>query len=102
MFRTALAPDAGMIFEMPRDQQWGFYMRNTLIPLDMIFIDRDWRVVGIVANAPPLTEETRQVDGESRFVLELAAHRAAQLHLAAGTQLLFTRLPDQPAPTAAP
>ncbi len=102
MYRTTLGPDAGMVFEMPGDDRWAFYMRNTLIPLDMVFIDRDWQVVGVVENVPPLTEETRQVELPSRFVLEVAAHRAAELGIRAGAQLEFARLPDAPAAVGAP
>ncbi len=87
MFRKRLGKGRGMVFFMPRDYDWSFYMRNTLIPLDMIFIDKAWRVVGVVANVPPLTETLRSVGRPSRYVLELDAHEARRNGLRAGTQL---------------
>lgn len=99
MFRRQMPDDHGMLFLMPRDQDWVFYMRNTYLRLDMVFIDRDWRVVGIIANVPPLTEDHRGVGAESRYVLELTAHSAARLGIQAGTRLHMEPLPDDvPAP----
>ena len=98
MFRRHLADDHGMLFLMPYDNEWVFYMRNTYLPLDMVFIDREWRVVGVVENAAPLTEDHRSVAGESRYVLELTAHTAGKLGMRPGTHLAFVPLPDRPAP----
>lgn len=98
MFRRQLADNAGMLFVMPGDDDWGFYMRNTYIALDMVFVDRDGVVVGVIANVPPLTEQTRQVGGPSHYVLELRARRAAELGIAAGTRLQIQSLPDAQGP----
>ena len=98
MFRHRMADDHGMLFFMPYDNDWVFYMRNTYIPLDMVFIDRDWRVAGIVENVPPLTEDHRSVGKESRYVLELTAHNATKLGIRAGTKLLFEPRPDAVSP----
>lgn len=92
MFRRSLASDHGMIFVMPRDHDWSFYMRNTYIPLDMVFIDRHWRVVGIAANTRPLTETHHQPGVPCRYVLELGAHQARKNGIVAGTRLAFERL----------
>lgn len=99
MYRRTLADDAGMLFDMGGDGIWRFYMRNTLISLDMIFIDRDWRVVGVVPRVPPLTETNRSVDTPSRYVLELAAGQAERHHIATGTRLQFEALPAAAAAT---
>ncbi len=98
MFRQKMADDHGMLFFMPYDNDWVFYMRNTYLPLDMVFIDREWRVVGIVENVPPLTEDHRSVGQDSRYVLELTAHTAGKLGIHAGTRLLYEPLPDAPPP----
>ncbi len=98
MFRKELPDHHGMVFEMGYDRDWSFYMRNTYVRLDMIFIDADWRVVGVVENVPPLTEDSRSVGAPSRFVLELAAHEARRAGIQAGTQLAFEKLADAPAP----
>lgn len=91
MYRQRLGRHKGMLFLMPREQDWAFYMRNTLIPLDIIFIDRSWKVVGVVAKAAPLTETLRRVGVPSLYVLELDAGEAARLGIQAGTALSVKR-----------
>ena len=71
MWRKALAPGEGMLFIFPEAQVQSFWMRNTLIPLDMLFIDDSLQVVGIVSRAEPLTRTQRTVGRVSRFVLEV-------------------------------
>lgn len=93
MFRRALPDDRGMIFLMPNDDDWAFYMRNTYVPLDMIFIDRGWRVVGISANTRPLTEALHRPGRPCRYILELAAHQARRNGITVGTRLEFERSP---------
>lgn len=101
MFRRTLADDQGMLFFMPQDDDWVFFMRNTYVRLDMIFVDKDWQVVGVVADVPPLTEDHRSVGEKSRYVLELAAHQAERHGIKAGTRLEFKPLPDEPPPAGA-
>lgn len=72
MERWSLPARAGMLFIFPREQHLTFWMKNTLIPLDMIFISHDRKIVGIVKKAKPLDTATRSVSGLSQFVLELA------------------------------
>lgn len=71
MHRRSLAEDAGMLFIFTESDDHSFWMRNTLIPLDMIFIGEDGRVVGIVERAEPLTLTQRSVGKPSRYVLEV-------------------------------
>jgi uncharacterized membrane protein (UPF0127 family) len=84
MFREKLAPDAGMLFVFDSQGPLTFWMKNTRIPLDMIFIDEQRRIVGIVANAEPETLTPRRVDAPSRYVLEIGGGIAAQLGIHAG------------------
>jgi uncharacterized membrane protein (UPF0127 family) len=82
MYRESLAPDAGMLFVFDESTRQSFWMRNTLIPLDMIFIDDTGRIVGIVERAEPQTLTGRGVNEPSRYVLEVnggwsAAHGVA-------------------------
>ncbi|MBS1124806.1 MAG: hypothetical protein H6Q90_7034, partial [Deltaproteobacteria bacterium] len=72
-----------------RDKRWSFWMRDTLIPLDMIFISKDRRVVGVVANAQPRDERSHGVDGLSRYVLEVNAGWSAKHGVARGTAVRF-------------
>ena len=71
MYRRHLALDAGMLFFMGREKDHSFWMRNTLIPLDMIFITKDMTIAGIVENAEPQTEVLRKVGKPSLYVLEV-------------------------------
>jgi uncharacterized membrane protein (UPF0127 family) len=59
-------------------------MKNTCIPLDMVFVDESNRVIGVVT-APPLNEDPRQVPGFSKYVVELAAGVAKKTGIALGT-----------------
>jgi len=89
MGRTSLGDDRGMLFELARDKRWSFWMRDTLIPLDMIFISKDRRVVGVVAHAQPHDERSHSVDGLSRYVLEVNAGWSAKHGVARGTAVRF-------------
>jgi uncharacterized membrane protein (UPF0127 family) len=84
MFRRELGPREGMLFVFPEQRQLSFWMKNTLIPLDMIFVSREWKVVGIIENATPLSEEARGVDAESQYVLEFSGGTAARLGIGRG------------------
>ena len=93
MFRQHLALDAGMLFLMGREHTWSFWMRNTLIPLDMIFIGKDMTIAGIVENAQPLSESLRQVDRPSLYVLEVNGGWTRQHGVTAGAQVRFENVP---------
>ena len=71
MYRTSMPADRGMLFRMPRREEQIFWMRNTCISLDMMFLDDDGTIVGILENVPTLNEEQRTVHKPSRYVLEV-------------------------------
>ena len=87
MYRTYLPYDAGMLFLMGKDAVWSFYMRNTLIPLDMIFIARDLTVAGVFPNAQPCTETLRSIHKPSSYVLEVNGGWAAAHQITAGAKV---------------
>lgn len=89
MYRQHLPPDAGMLFLMGYENDWQFYMRNTLIPLDMVFIKKDMTIAGIVENAEPRTETLRQVGLPSLYVLEVNGGWTAAHKVAAGATVRF-------------
>jgi uncharacterized membrane protein (UPF0127 family) len=93
MYRQHLPPDSGMLFLMPQRAVQTFWMRNTLIPLDMIFIDTDFKVVGVVENTVPRTDDPRTVGKPSRYVLEVNAGWAKQHGIAAGATARFEGVP---------
>ncbi len=98
MFRSEMAPDAGMLFVYESPRRASFWMKNTLIPLDMIFADATGRVTRVHANAVP--GDLTPIDGGSGvvFVLEVNGGLAARLGIAAGASL---RHPAVPQATAA-
>jgi uncharacterized membrane protein (UPF0127 family) len=89
MYRTFLPADAGMLFVPRVEQVWRFWMRNTLIPLDMIFIARDLTIAGIVENAVPHDETSRYVDRPSLYILEVNGGWAKAHGVTAGAKVRF-------------
>lgn len=83
MFRSSLAADRGMIFVFPDEQERGFWMKNTYLPLDIIYIDAAKRIVSIKQMKPHDLSSTPS-DGPAMFAIELNAGRAAQLGLSVG------------------
>ena len=93
MYRSRLDTDAGMLFVSRAPHPQVFWMKNTLIPLDMIFIGGDRRIVGIVENAEPETETARQVPLPSQYVLEIGGGLSAKLGIRAGQPIEFQGVP---------
>ena len=89
MFRRSLEPDHGMLFVFPQTEDRSFWMHNTLIALDMVFLDETRAVVGVVANAAPRTDAPRGVGKPSRYVVEVAGGEAAAHAVGPGTRAAF-------------
>lgn len=92
MFRDHLAPDAGMLFFFERDGEYPFWMKNTRIPLDMIWIDASRRVTHVKFEVPPCQADpcpSYPPNAISRYVLEVAGGVARQHGLKAGDVLKF-------------
>ena len=94
MFRQDLPADRGMIFVFPASEEHTFWMHNTLLALDMIFIGEDRRVVGVVANATPQTDAPRTVGKPSRYVVEVSAGEAAAHAVGPGVRAAFIDVPE--------
>ncbi len=88
MNRAHLAPDAGMLFDFAADRPVAMWMKNTLIPLDMIFISRDGRITGIAQRAVPLSLEIIASPGPVRAVLEVNGGVTERLGIAKGDQVI--------------
>lgn len=71
MWRPALGPNKGMLFIFGQQRNLSFWMQNTLIPLDMVFIDNQGELVNIEREAAPQTRTPRPSNGPARFVLEI-------------------------------
>ncbi len=79
MFRKQLGAGQGMLFDFKIPQPVEFWMKNTLIPLDMVFIAQDGRIVSIARNATPMSETPIPSGGEILGVLEIRGGRAAEI-----------------------
>jgi uncharacterized membrane protein (UPF0127 family) len=88
MFREGLESDQGMLFDFGRTAPVTMWMRNTLIPLDMLFVAADGRIARIVADTEPLSDAVIGPGGPVRAVLELAAGTSAELGIAVGDRLV--------------
>jgi uncharacterized protein len=95
MYRRVLEPGTGMLFVFPDEEPRSFWMRNTWLPLDIVFIGADRRIVGIVEDAAPLTDDPRAVEGESQYVLEVRAGFAREYGLGPGTAVFFVNVPEE-------
>ena len=87
MFRRSLPPGAGMLFDFGRDEIARMWMKNTFIPLDMVFADRNGTVRGIARDARPRSLDTISSPVPVRAVLELNGGEAERIGLAAGDRL---------------
>ena len=94
MFRTSLAPDRGMLFVHVKTGQFGYWMYQTYIPLDIVWMDSSKRIVEIVPNAPPCKTEASKCPHfggtqPAQYVLELAAGMAQKYGLRVGDEVSF-------------
>ena len=89
MFRTELAPDEGMIFPYRTPGQLSFWMKNTPLPLDIIFIAEGGRIANIAANTVPYSLDPVLSEGAAIAVLEIPGGRAAQLGIRAGDRVAW-------------
>jgi uncharacterized membrane protein (UPF0127 family) len=92
MWRKELAAGHGMLFIFPEEEVQSFWMRNTLIPLDMIFIDSTGRIVGIIERAQPRTLTARSVGVPGRYVLEVPGGWSQLVGLERGGTVRFQGL----------
>ena len=91
MYRTELERDQGMLFVFPDQRPRSFWMKNTCIPLDMLFVDRHGTIVGILENVPTLNLESRGVPCPAAYVLEVNAGWTREHGVFAGQRLEIER-----------
>ena len=92
MFRQSLAPDAGMLFDFKENREVAFWMRNTFIPLDMIFIAPNGTVETIHVNARPHDVTGIPSEGPVQFVLEIPGGRSVEIGLKPGDTMEHDRV----------
>lgn len=94
MFRSHLDENSGMIFLFPHERKIDFWMKNTLIPLDMLFINAQGRIIHLVENATPRSTAHIPSGGKVLAVLELAGGSVARLHIAKGDKVVYRHFHD--------
>ena len=92
MHRRDLPPHEGMLFIFEKQEPQSFWMKNTYLFLDMIFVNDAHEVVGVVENAEPETLNPRGVAAPSRFVIEVIGGYAAKHGIQTGTRVSFDKL----------
>lgn len=100
MFREEMAEDHGMVFDFQTERPVSFWMRNTLISLDIVFIEDDGTVLNIAEGTTPLSLDGVPSDGPVRYVFEVIAGTADRIGLEAGDTVELERAPGMTAGTA--
>lgn len=95
MHRQSLAPNAGMLFIFPSESTHPFWMKNTHVSLDMIWLAADKRVVGIKADTEPLSTESLSPGEQSKYVVEVNAGFAHKHGIKPGVVARFENIDDQ-------
>lgn len=90
MFRRELGPDQGMIFPFAKPGMLSFWMKDTLIPLDLIFVRADGTIANVAANATPMSLAPIASEGPASLVLEIAGGRAAALGIRPGAKVRWS------------
>ncbi len=95
MFKTTLPADSGMIFVYDKEGTYPIWMKNTLIPLDVIWIDKDNKIIDIKSNLPPCKTENCEVfkhKGKAKYILELNAGVVDENNIKVGDIVRFNSL----------
>ena len=95
MFRKTMAPDAGMLFDFHTSQEVSFWMENTILPLDMLFVRADGTIARVAENATPYSRATIPSGEPVQLVIELNAGRAQALGISAGARVHAPQLRAQ-------
>ncbi len=89
MYRREMDRNAGMLFIFPEAKERTFWMKNTVLSLDIIFIDEQKKVLGVVEKAVPFSTKSVGVEGASKYVIEVNAGVARELGIVPGTKVVF-------------
>lgn len=92
MYRRKMSDSQGMLFIFPSSEPRSFWMRNTYISLDLIFIDSEQRIVNIQKNAPPMSDKSQPSTAPAQYVLEVIGGFSDKYGLEAGDLISFERV----------
>lgn len=91
MYRKTMEANQGMLFVYDEEEMHSFYMKNTFIPLDLIFFGKDSTIVSFQENAKPLDETSLPSKVPAQFILEVNAGKSKEWKLAEGDKMIFRR-----------
>ncbi len=94
MYRKSMEENQGMLFIFPNEEMRSFWMRNTYIPLDIIYLNKEKQIVSIVKNAEPLSETSRPSEAEAMYVLEVNGGFSDKYDLKKGDYITYESLID--------
>jgi uncharacterized membrane protein (UPF0127 family) len=94
MYRRSLPPDRGMLFDMGETREAAFWMENTYVSLDILFIGENGRVVSITTDTTPLSKALIPSNGDVRYVLELVAGTVRRIGAAPGDRVRHAIIPS--------
>lgn len=89
MYRKSMAENQGMLFLFPEEEFRSFYMKNTEIPLDIIYLDKDKKIVSIAKNAKPFDETSLPSEAPAMYVLEINGGLSDKWQLEKGDEIRF-------------
>jgi len=92
MFRKSMDPNTGMLFIMPSEQRQSFYMKNTYVSLDILYITSTMEIIDIVAQAEPLNTRSLPSKAPAKYVLELKGGYCAQHGIKEGMSISYRKL----------
>ena len=93
-YRRDLAAHRGMLFLFPVEGRQSFWMKNTPLPLDMIFINRERKIAGIVERTVPFSLDSRSVNAPSQYVLEINGGLSERHGIKVGDPVRFENVPQ--------
>ncbi|MDY2587562.1 DUF192 domain-containing protein [Winogradskyella aquimaris] len=91
MYRTQLGTNQGMLFIFPDEQMRSFYMKNTKIPLDIVYIDKNLQIVSFQKNAKPFDETSLPSEAPAKYVLEINAGLSDEWQLEVGDKIDYLK-----------
>lgn len=91
MYRKSVPKNTGMLFVFNDNTPRSFWMHNTYVPLDIIYISKDSTIVSIQKNAEPLNDRSLPSEGNAQFVLEIKGGQSDLLGIGKGTKMIFRK-----------
>lgn len=89
MYRTSMKENQGMLFIFPEEEMRSFYMKNTIIPLDIIYLNKDKEIINVIKNARPFDETSLPSEKPAQYVLEISGGLSDKWGIEAGDTIDF-------------